>query len=158
MAPQFGVRLPPDSVPPSTIAFIVFELLYSDGRSLLSLPYAERRTLLEDRQLSGPAWWVPLSEGTAGKDLLEQSRALGLEGVVAKRLDSPYRPGIRSGEWLKVKGTRRQEFVIAGWTPSETHPDRIGALVLAYHEPDIEGEPRLVYAGRVGSGLSQRIT
>jgi bifunctional non-homologous end joining protein LigD len=155
MAPQFGARLPPESVPPSVIAFIVFDLLYVDGRSLLSVPYADRRTLLEDRQLSGPAWWVPPSEGS-GMSALEQSRALGMEGVVAKRLDSPYRPGIRSGEWLKVKGARRQEFVIAGWTPSDSHPDRLAALVLAYYRSGDGGEQRLVYAGRVGSGLSQR--
>lgn len=82
--------------------------------------------------------------------------------MVAKRLASPYRPGARNGEWLKVKLPRTQPFVIAGWMPSNVHPDRIGSLVLAAYDgtaqedANVSLRPLLVYAGRVGTGFNRR--
>ena len=82
---------------------------------------------------------------------------------MAKRLDSPYRPGLRSGEWLKIKRTRRQEFVIVGWMPALGYKrDRVGSLLLACYDVSRDearraGRPqRLIYAGKVGTGFSQR--
>ena len=74
--------------------------------------------------------------------------ALGLEGIVSKRLDAAYRPGQR-GLWLKTKCLNREEFVVVGWTDPEGSRPFIGALLLAYYDPD----GRLIYAGRVGSGM-----
>ncbi|MHB8670752.1 MAG: ATP dependent DNA ligase, partial [Acidimicrobiales bacterium] len=89
----------------------------------------------------------------AGPVLLEVSRAQGLEGVVAKRLDSRYEPGRRSRSWLKVKHRHRQEFVIGGWEEGRGHREaRIGALLVGHH--DRYGALR--HAGQVGSGFSER--
>jgi ATP-dependent DNA ligase len=74
--------------------------------------------------------------------------ALGLEGIVSKRLDAGYSPGQR-GLWLKTKCLNREEFVVVGWTDPEGSRPSIGALLLAYYDPD----GRLIYAGRVGSGM-----
>ena len=87
-----------------------------------------------------------------GAVLLEATRANGLEGVMAKRLDSPYRPGKRSPAWVKVKVRPRQEFVIGGWQPGEgQRTGALGSLLLGYHDP-ATGELR--YAGKVGTGFT----
>jgi ATP-dependent DNA ligase len=72
---------------------------------------------------------------------------LGLEGIVSKQLDAPYSPGQRF--WLKTKCLNREEFVVIGWTDPEGSRPFIGALLLGYYDPD----GRLIYAGRVGSGM-----
>ena len=80
-----------------------------------------------------------------------------MEGVVAKRLDSPYRPGRRTDEWLKIKNVNRQELVIGGWLPGKgARAGRLGALLMGYYEPDEEGQPVLRYAGRVGTGFNEQ--
>jgi bifunctional non-homologous end joining protein LigD len=119
--------------PASVLAYLAFDLLYLDGVSLLPLPYADRREQLETLDLSGPSWWTPPFT-LDGAQLLEESQALHYEGVVAKKLASPYRPGSRTGDWLKVKVPRRELAVIAGWMPSDVCPDRIGSLVLARYD------------------------
>ena len=135
------------------VVYMIFDLLYLDGRSCLDLTYERRRELLEGLELSGPAWQTPAAHRGDGKALLAATAKQGLEGLVAKRLDSTYEPGRRTGAWLKVKNTRRQELVIGGWTPGEgRRTKRVGALLTGYHEP----EGRLVYAGRVGTGFSER--
>ena len=85
------------------VDYIVFDLLHLDGASTRELPYAERRELLAELELEGPRWRAPRHRVGGGGELLEAARRQGLEGVVAKRLDSPYRPGRRSGEWLKAR-------------------------------------------------------
>src|SRR5262249_22709656 len=160
IGPRLGPKLSSDP-PPSALAYLIFDLLYLDGRSLLSLPYVERRAHLDGLGLTGPSWWTPPYQ-LDGRALLEESQTLGLEGVVAKKLASPYRPGARNGEWLKVKLPRTRSFVIAGWMPSDVHPDRIGSLLLAAYDitakevAQIFRQPRLLYAGRVGTGFSHR--
>ena len=133
------------------VVYAIFDLLYLDGRSLLELPYEERRARLEQLELGGPAWRVPAAHGGNGARLLEATRAQGLEGLIAKRLGSRYEPGRRSGVWLKVKHTLRQELVIAGWLPGEgRRAERIGALLVGYHR-----DGQFVYAGRVGTGFTE---
>src|SRR5437879_489514 len=78
------------------IAYLIFDLLYEEDRSLINRPYDQRRRRLETLDLSGSAWWVPPSYRGGGVDVQVESRRLGYEGVVAKRLDSMYRPGKRS--------------------------------------------------------------
>ncbi len=131
------------------VVYAIFDLLHLDGHSLVGLPYTERRAALEALELSGPAWRVPSAHAGAGERLLAATREQGLEGVVAKRLDSRYEPGRRGGAWVKVKNTRRQELVIGGWLPGEgRRSDRIGALLVGYFDGD-----ELRYAGRVGTGF-----
>ncbi|MEA2412391.1 MAG: bifunctional non-ous end joining protein LigD [Thermoleophilaceae bacterium] len=138
------------------IAYVVFDLLYLDGESLMRLPYSERRARLEGLDLNGPSWRTPAYHQGEGAALLEASAKQGLEGVVAKRLDSPYEPGKRNGAWLKIKNTRRQELVIGGWLPGEgRRQGRIGALLMGYydHEP---ATPELRFAGKVGTGFDAK--
>jgi bifunctional non-homologous end joining protein LigD len=134
------------------VVYAIFDLLYLDGHSLLELPYAERREQLEGLGLKGPAWQVPAAHRGEGSALLEATRQRNLEGVIAKRLSSPYEPGRRSGAWLKIKHRQSQEFVIGGWLPGEgRRQDRIGALLVGYFE-----DGRFVCAGRVGTGLTEQ--
>jgi len=137
--------------------YVIFDLLYLDGRSLMEEPYAERRRLLDELRLGGPHWQVPAYAEGNGAELLAASAAKGLEGVVAKRLDSRYEPGKRPGTWLKVKNTARQELVIGGWLPGEgRRSERLGALLVGFHEPGEDGEPVLRFAGRVGTGFTEK--
>jgi bifunctional non-homologous end joining protein LigD len=135
------------------VMYAIFDLLYLDGHSLIDRAYRERRALLESLNLSGPAWRVPANHPGEGKLLLEATAQQGLEGVVAKRLDCRYEPGRRSGNWLKIKHTMRQELVIGGWVPGEgRRTNRIGALLMGYYEP----AGAFVYAGRVGTGFTEK--
>ena len=86
--------------------YVAFDLLFLDGHSLMDLPYEERRERLEELDLNGPNWRTPPSYMGEGRPLLEASKQQGLEGIVAKRLDSPYEPGRRSSAWIKVKNKR----------------------------------------------------
>jgi bifunctional non-homologous end joining protein LigD len=134
------------------VVYAIFDLLYLDGHSLMDLPYRERRARLESLELKGPAWRVPAVHPGEGKLLLAATAEQGLEGVVAKRLDSRYEPGRRGGNWLKIKNTRRQELVIGGWIPGEgRRTKRIGALLMGFYE-----DGKLHYAGRVGTGFTEK--
>ena len=132
------------------VVYLIFDLLYLDGRLLLRSPYVERRGLLASLDLGGAAWSVPTHHVGDGPALLEASRQRGLEGLVAKRLDSRYEPGRRSRSWIKVKNRRRQELVVGGWLPGRgAREGGLGALLVGYHEGG-----SLRYAGRVGTGFS----
>jgi bifunctional non-homologous end joining protein LigD len=144
-------RVRPDGQVP--IAYVVFDLLFLDGRSLEGLAYTERRELLETIKLQGDHWMVPPHSVGAGPHMLQTSRETGMEGVVAKRLNSPYEAGKRTGSWLKVKNHMRQEFVVAGWVPGEgRRSGRIGALVIGYFDGN-----DLISAGSVGTGFTDRM-
>jgi bifunctional non-homologous end joining protein LigD len=134
------------------VVYAIFDLLYLDGHSLMELPYSERRTRLEALDLGGRAWHVPAAHRGDGARLLQATAEQGLEGIVAKRHDSRYEPGKRTEGWVKIKHTRRQELVIAGWLPGDgRRAKRIGALLLGYYD-----QGQLVYAGRVGTGFTER--
>jgi bifunctional non-homologous end joining protein LigD len=137
------------------VVYVLFDLLWLDGHSTLELPYRERRKLLEQLDLQGETWQTPASHEGDGAALLDATKGLGLEGVVAKRLDSVYEPGRRSRAWLKVKNQNSQEFVIGGWAPGQgTRSTSLGALLIGYYE-STEPDARLQYAGRVGTGFTE---
>jgi bifunctional non-homologous end joining protein LigD len=140
------------------VVLMLFDVLWLAGHSTLELPYAERRELLERLALAGPAWQTPpttfgTGAGDTGDAVLDTSRALGLEGVVAKRIDSPYRPGKRADSWRKVKSVLGQELVVGGWLPGAGRLEgQLGSLLVGHH--DTPGAPgALRFAGRVGSGI-----
>jgi bifunctional non-homologous end joining protein LigD len=135
------------------ITFVAFDLLYLHGHSLLDEGYEERRTALESLRLAGESFITTESfRDVSGQDILNAATQNGLEGVVAKRRDSPYRPGRRSTDWIKVKSFRAQEVVIGGWTEGRgERQGSLGALLLG-----IPGEDGLRYAGKVGTGFSAR--
>ena len=133
----------------SAIQFYAFDLLIDRGRSLLEVPLKTRRELLNEalRAVSDP---IRLSEAfeTAPADLLRAAKEHSLEGIVAKRKDSIYEPGKRSGTWLKHRINRGQEFVIGGYTPG--HP--FDALIVGYYEGD-----KLYYVAKVRNGFVPQV-
>jgi bifunctional non-homologous end joining protein LigD len=138
------------------VTYVIFDLLYVDGRLLLDLPYERRRAELEALGLDGERWQTPRYHPGDGSALLEATREQGLEGIVAKRLDSRYVPGRRTRAWLKVKNLATQELVIGGWLPGEGGREgTIGALAVGYYETE-NGGLRLRYAGRVGTGFTEK--
>jgi bifunctional non-homologous end joining protein LigD len=143
------------------VDYVIFDVLHLDGESTRELPYSGRRELLEGLGLDGPRWRVPRYRLDGGADLLEAARRQGLEGVVSKRVDSPYRPGRRTGEWVKTRVWKRQEFVIGGYIPGEgSRAKRVGSLLVGYYDRRSselgKGEKQcLHFAGGVGSGLKE---
>ncbi len=133
------------------VAYLIFDLLWLDGHSLMDLPYLERRERLVELGLNADRWQTPAHHVGDGGALLKASRAQGLEGIIAKRTDYPYTPGRRSPAWVKVKNKRRTDVVIGGWLPGEgRRAERFGALVVGFYDED-----GLRYAGRVGTGFNE---
>ena len=134
------------------VVYLVFDVLYADGRDLTKLPYTERRALLDELDLNGPSWQTPPSFPKEGEAVLAASRERGFEGIMAKRLDSGYHPGKRTDAWRKVKNIRRQEMVIGGWTKGEgARAGHLGSLLVGYYD-----ETGLRYAGHVGTGFTAK--
>jgi len=130
--------------------YYVFDLLAAQGFDARPLPLEKRKTLLQ--QILPPAGPLKYSEHfpTRGEELYEQVVRMGLEGVVAKKADSPYREG-RSPSWLKIRADRTDDFVVAGFTRPKGSRAGFGALQVAGYE-----NGKLVYAGRVGSGFTAK--
>jgi bifunctional non-homologous end joining protein LigD len=145
------------------VDYVIFDLLHLDGHCVRDLPYVRRRELLDELGLEGPRWRTPRYRHGGGASLLEAARVQGLEGIVAKRCNSPYRPGRRSGEWIKERVWRRQEFVVGGYIPGEgRRSNRVGSLLVGYYDRRASelgrGESQtLHFAGGVGSGLTEEL-
>ncbi|HUF89856.1 MAG TPA: DNA ligase D [Gemmatimonadota bacterium] len=129
--------------------FYAFDLLAAEGFDARELPLLERKAVL--RELLPRVGPIRFSDHLEerGEAVYEQVTALGLEGVVGKKADSPYRTGLRSRDWLKVRALRTDDFVVVGWTPPGGSRAGFGSLHLAQH--DAGGA--LVYAGAVGTGF-----
>jgi bifunctional non-homologous end joining protein LigD len=136
----------------SPVAFMVFDLIYLDGASLIGEPLERRRQLLEDIVVPDDKIQVSpiiFGEGTV---LYQAAVDQGLEGIVAKRLDSPYEPGKRSPGWLKIKTVLDLDAVVVGWTEGSGSRDgTLGSLVLALYD----GEGNLKHVGNVGTGFNR---
>jgi DNA ligase D-like protein (predicted ligase) len=145
------IQLASDSGNAAALVFFLFDLLYLDGEDLRAQPLIERKArlaaLLSD--VSSPLHYTDHQIGH-GRAFHQKACAMSLEGIVSKRADAVYAPGNR-GLWRKVKCLRREEFIVVGWTDPEGARPRLGALLLAYYDPD----GRLVYAGRAGTGIKQ---
>ncbi|MEV1287803.1 non-homologous end-joining DNA ligase [Micromonospora sp. NPDC049679] len=127
------------------VTYMIFDLLRLRGADLSAWSYRDRRAALEELGLAGPRWAVPPSF-TDGAATWATAEEHGLEGVVAKRLDSAYRAGLRTPDWVKVKLELTRDFVIGGWRPGAR---KIGGLLVGVPTPD----GRLVFRGRVGGGI-----
>lgn len=128
--------------------FFIFDLLVLKGRDVMGKSLTERRVLLEMHifpKMEEPIRYSPVLEAGLN-DLMQSVKAQGLEGLVAKRRDSKYEPGLRSGAWLKMRVNQGQELVIGGYTPS---PKNFDALVIGYYEG-----PNLIYAARTRNGFT----
>jgi bifunctional non-homologous end joining protein LigD len=133
------------------VTYVVFDVLRRYGVDLTARPYSERRATLERFGAEHEDWTVSPSFDD-GPATLEVARAHGLEGVVAKRTASLYRPGVRSDDWRKLRLLRSGEFVVLGWEAAPEHPGTLSSLVLG-----ITTDDGLLYAGKVGSGLTGRL-
>jgi DNA ligase D-like protein (predicted ligase) len=146
---RLGVREPsPDLVAAFPVVYCVFDLLEVDGADLTDRPLLERRAWLE--KTIRPRQGLQLSEAWRGDSERRFARACrsDWEGLIAKRADAPYEPG-RSKDWLKLKCSWEQEFVIGGYTDPAGSRTDFGALLVGYYE-----DGRLRYAGKVGTGFS----
>lgn len=135
------------------MVFMAFDLIYLDGVDIRAAPLGERKallkTLLDQGRTSKRLRYSAHVQGDGGA-VLRQACGLGLEGIVSKHADRPYRSG-RNGDWVKSKCVARDEFVIGGYVVSTPDPRAVGALVLGYFADD-----RLVYAGRSGTGFTRQ--
>jgi bifunctional non-homologous end joining protein LigD len=137
---------------PYPVVYLIFDVLYADGRSVMHLPYTERRAILDGLDLNGPSWQTPPRFAGEGDAVRQASIDRGFEGIMAKRLDAPYLPGKRVDWWRKVKNVHRQEMVVGGWTAGEgARAGHLGSLLIGYYD-----EGRLRYAGHVGTGFTQK--
>jgi bifunctional non-homologous end joining protein LigD len=135
------------------LVYYTFDLLFLGSKDLRKEPLTARRKLLAEVLKKAPPN-IRLSEGLQGskEDLLRVAQEFGLEGLVAKRLNSVYESGRRSGAWVKVKLTRAQEFVIGGYTLPDGSRKYFGSLLVGYNSPK-----GLRFAGRVGTGFSEKL-
>jgi ATP-dependent DNA ligase len=132
----------------SRVAYHVFDVLWLNGRSTTSLPLTERNALLDGIELSPPLGRVPRVNE---QQPWEHACAQGWEGVIAKRIDSPYEHR-RSRAWLKMKCELTQPFVVGGFTDPQRSRVGLGALLVGYYEGD-----DFVYAGKVGTGFDTEL-
>lgn len=135
------------------VVYLVFDLLDVNGESLLEQPLEARKERLR-QLLGGGATRLRYSDHVIGHGdaFFEQATKLGVEGIVSKRRDGVYQPGRRSG-WLKIKCLREQPFVVGGYTDQDGMVGGLGALLVGHYE-----HGRLTFAGRVGTGFTQKIS
>jgi bifunctional non-homologous end joining protein LigD len=132
-----------------SIMYFVFDVIYLNGKDLRGLPFHQRRAVLERLFSDYDSDRVRLSQtfDADGASVLQSACKMGLEGVIAKRLDAPYRSA-RTEAWLKVKCQLRQEFVVGGFVPRIGSGKEVGSLLLGVYDD----QRRLRYAGSVGTG------
>ncbi|MFF1529083.1 DNA ligase [Cellulomonas sp. NPDC058312] len=130
------------------VTYVVFDVPVLAGEDLTARPFTERRAALDDLALPDHVQRSPVYED--GDLLWEATLAQGLEGVVAKRARSPYRPGVRSPDWVKAVHRRTRTALVGGWRPESTGSGRLGAVLLG--APDAGGDVR--FLGRAGSGIA----
>ncbi len=136
------------------VSFLIFDVCFLDGKSLLDRPYRERRATLEGLGIAGEHLAVPPRADPPGKNAVQVSKEIGLEGIIAKRDNSAYAPGKRNGAWVKIKNFRTQEVVVGGYTLGEgRRAKQLGALLLGVYDDG----GHLRYVGRVGTGFSDEM-
>ena len=137
------------------ITFAIFDLLHVNGRDTFRLPLTDRRTLLE-KIVDAPGRHFRLTNHTLDGpgEMLRDITEKGMEGLIAKRRDAPYREGKRAKSWIKIKPRSRQEFVVGGWTEGrDGNAGGLGSLLLGVMDVGADGVQRLLPCGSVGSGL-----
>ena len=133
-------------------SLVAFDLLVDGDDVITGEPWTKRRARLEQRLRNRTSRAIRLGETVPndGEELLAKATKLGWEGVIAKRMNDPYVPGVRSKGWLKLKIEHRQEFVVGGWTEPRKTREHIGALLLGHYDD----EGHFVYVGHTGGGFT----
>jgi len=134
------------------LIYYLFDLLWLDGRDLTGLPLSQRRQLLESIVPKEGIIRYSESFDTSGTEFFAAAQKAGLEGIMAKKTDSVYSPGIRTREWLKIKTVSRQEVVIGGYTRNEDSPKLFSSLLVGVFE-----NGKLVYTGKIGTGFTDKM-
>jgi DNA ligase D-like protein (predicted ligase) len=134
------------------LVYYAFDLLHIGGWDVSALLLIERKTFLEPLVANKPGLQFNGHDAGDGELILKHAGNLGFEGVVSKTIDAPYAPGNR-GLWRKAKALNRQEFVVVGWSDPEGSRPLLGALLLGYYTDD----GKLIYAGRVGTGMPVKV-
>lgn len=134
------------------IYFYVFDLLWINGNTLIDLPLTKRKELLQ--KIAPAEGIIRLSETFEGNGIqfFEAASNIGLEGIIAKKADSLYLPGLRTDKWLKIKANTRQEMVIGGYTINEDSTKPFSSLLLGVFKND-----KLIYKGKVGTGFNNKL-
>ncbi|WP_159469802.1 DNA ligase D [Dyadobacter sp. 3J3] len=133
------------------LLYYVFDVLWLNGKNLMELTLKERKVILQTLIPEDGIIKSGFSMDARGTEFFEVAKSMGLEGIIAKRSDSIYRPGDRSKNWLKIKVKKRQEVVIAGYTRNEGTPKAFSALLLGVYE-----DGKLQYVGKVGTGFNTK--
>lgn len=145
---------PGKRLPAGRLSYMIFDCLYANGHSLLSRGWEERQAVLRALRPALATETVRVTEALSGMDgrvIFRQCAKLGLEGVVAKRRASVYRPGMRSRDWAKISVRRREEFVVGGYLASSR--STLSSLMVG----QFDQRGKLKYSGLVGSGLSEEL-
>ncbi|MFF9087641.1 ATP-dependent DNA ligase [Streptomyces sp. NPDC014991] len=129
---------------------VLFDVPYL-AEPLVRLPYVRRRARLEGLGLAGPYWSTPGAVTGHGAEALRATREHGLEGLVCKRLDSVYEPGVRSRAWIKIRNMRAEDVIVGGWLPGRGRLAGLPGAVLAGQRAG----GRLRYVGGIGTGWSE---
>ncbi|MDT9695194.1 RNA ligase family protein [Streptomyces sp. P17] len=134
------------------VHLVLFDVMHLGDRSLVPLSYVRRREQLERLGLDGPHWSTPAAIVGHGEQALSATREHGLEGLVCKRLDSVYEPGVRSRAWIKIRNMHSEDVVVGGWLPGKGRITGLPGAVLVGQR----AEGRLRYVGGVGTGWSRQ--
>ncbi|MFN2490950.1 MAG: hypothetical protein ABR529_14705 [Actinomycetota bacterium] len=133
-----------------TVCFMTFDILQLGDELVIDRPYRERRRILDELNVNDSYWCTPAIHVGEGEALFAATREMGLEGVVAKRLDSRYRPGLRSKSWTKTKHFQKRQFALLGWLPPEEWRGDRGCVVLG-----LRSDAGIAMAGVVESGYGR---
>jgi bifunctional non-homologous end joining protein LigD len=134
------------------LIYYVFDVLWLDGISLVDLPLYERKQILNSLIPEDGIIRAGFTMQAEGDKFFKAATEMGLEGIIAKRSDSPYDPGNRTKDWLKIKVQKRQEVVIGGFTLNKGSAKQFSSLLLGVYK-----KGRFVYAGKVGTGFSDKL-
>lgn len=149
--PQFHALQNYEKSPSGELRYFVFDMLYLNGHSMISLPVIERKSLIpEVIENTEKTSYCDHVEGM-GTAFYNKAIEAGMEGVIAKKANSTYSPGIRSEDWLKIKSIESEEALICGYTDSVTGGAQFGSLILGMYK-----EGKLEYVGNCGSGFSSK--
>ncbi|MEJ7642972.1 MAG: DNA ligase D [Chryseolinea sp.] len=150
--PDFGTLQNWRSEADGPLLYYVFDILWLNGKDLRELPLLKRREILQSVLPQHESIRFSDAFSISGSDFLASVREMGMEGIIAKKAGSPYQSGVRTRDWLKIKASKRNEVVIAGFTKNENTSKPFSALLVGVYD----GE-NLIYTGKIGTGFKDKL-